>query len=71
MKTTDYEHTIEKLNENEQYLFRILAINSRGASEPKEMLTAVTVQEQRGENILTSSNYIIRNKQYTRSFYNV
>lgn len=48
LKLTDFEHTIEKLNENEQYLFRIRAINSRGASEPKELITAVTVQEQRG-----------------------
>lgn len=48
LKTTDFEHTIEKLNESEQYLFRIRAINSRGASEPKELVTAVTVQEQRG-----------------------
>lgn len=48
LKTTDLEHTIEKLNESEQYLFRIKAINSRGASDPKELVTAVTVQEQRG-----------------------
>ncbi|KAK5920276.1 hypothetical protein CgunFtcFv8_024102 [Champsocephalus gunnari] len=47
LKTTDFEHTIEKLNEKEQYLFRIKAVNSRGASEAKEMLTAITVQEQR------------------------
>lgn len=48
LKTTDFEYTMEKLNEGEQYLFRIRAVNSRGASEPKELLTAVTVQEQRG-----------------------
>lgn len=48
LQTTAFEHTIEKLNESEQYLFRIRAINSRGASEPKELVTAVTVQEQRG-----------------------
>ena len=48
LKLTDFEHTIEKLNENEQYLFRIRAINSRGASEPKELVTGITVQEQRG-----------------------
>lgn len=48
LKLTDFEHTIEKLNEKEQYLFRIRAINSRGASEPKELVAAVTVQEQRG-----------------------
>ena len=48
MKTTDFEYTITSLNENEQYLFRIKAVNSKGASEPKEIVTAVTVQEQRG-----------------------
>lgn len=48
MKITDLEYTINSLNENEQYLFRIRAVNSRGASEPKEIVTAVTVQEQRG-----------------------
>lgn len=48
LKITDFEHTVEKLNESEQFLFRIRAINSRGASEPKELVTAVTVQEQRG-----------------------
>ncbi|XP_061656401.1 titin-like isoform X2 [Syngnathoides biaculeatus] len=47
LKLTDFEHTIEKLNEKEQYLFRIKAINSRGASEAKELVTPVTVQEQR------------------------
>lgn len=48
LKTSDFEHTIEKLNESEQYLFRIKAVNSRGTSEAKELVTAVTVQEQRG-----------------------
>lgn len=48
LKLTDFEYTIEKLNENEQYLFRVRALNSRGISEPKEIVTPVTVQEQRG-----------------------
>uniref|UniRef100_A0AAY4B5V5 Fibronectin type-III domain-containing protein n=1 Tax=Denticeps clupeoides TaxID=299321 RepID=A0AAY4B5V5_9TELE len=48
LKTTDLEFKIVSLNENEQYLFRIRAVNSRGASEPKELVTPVTVQEQRG-----------------------
>lgn len=56
LKTTDLEHTIEKLNESEQYLFRIKGINSRGASDAKELLTAVTVQEQRGEKLTGNSN---------------
>lgn len=55
LKTTDFEHTIEKLNESEQYLFRIRAINSRGAGEPKELVTAVTVQEQRGNRLKKTS----------------
>uniref|UniRef100_A0A3Q3DI11 Fibronectin type-III domain-containing protein n=1 Tax=Hippocampus comes TaxID=109280 RepID=A0A3Q3DI11_HIPCM len=38
LKLTDFEHTIEKLNEGEQYLFRIKAINSRGAGEAKELV---------------------------------
>uniref|UniRef100_A0A8B9J739 Fibronectin type-III domain-containing protein n=1 Tax=Astyanax mexicanus TaxID=7994 RepID=A0A8B9J739_ASTMX len=48
LKLTDYEYTIDKLNESEQYLFRVRAVNSRGVGEPKETVTAVTVQEQRG-----------------------
>jgi len=48
LKLTDFEFTIVSLNENEQYLFRVRAVNSRGAGEPKETVTAVTVQEQRG-----------------------
>ncbi|XP_043104943.1 titin-like [Puntigrus tetrazona] len=47
LKLTDFEFTITSLNENEQYLFRVRAVNSRGAGEPKEIVTAVTVQEQR------------------------
>lgn len=49
LKLTDFEHTIEKLNEGEQYLFRVKAINSRGASEAKELVAPVTVKEQRGD----------------------
>ena len=48
LKMTDFEYTMEKLNENEQYMFRVMALNSRGPSEPKEMVSAVTVAEQRG-----------------------
>lgn len=49
LKLTDFEHTVEKLNESEQYLFRIRALNSRGASEARELVTAVTIQEQIGQ----------------------
>lgn len=52
LKITDFEHTIDKLNENEQYLFRVRAVNSRGASEPKELVAPITVQEQRGNSVL-------------------
>lgn len=48
LKLTDFEFTVVSLNETEQYLFRVRAVNSRGPSEPKEIVTAVTVQEQRG-----------------------
>lgn len=50
LKLTDFEFTIVSLNENEQYLFRVRAVNSRGPGEPKEIVTAVAVQEQRGMN---------------------
>lgn len=48
LKLTDFEYTIDKLNENEQYLFRVRALNSRGVGEAKEIVTPVTVQELRG-----------------------
>lgn len=53
LKLTDFEYTVEKLNEKEQYMFRIKAVNSRGASEPKELVTPITVQEQRGKSLQT------------------
>lgn len=48
MKTSDFEFTMTSLNTNDQFFFRVKAVNSRGASEPKELVTAVTVQEQIG-----------------------
>lgn len=48
LKTTDFQHTVVSLNENDQYIFRVRAVNCRGVSEPREMVTAVTVQEQKG-----------------------
>lgn len=57
LKLTDFEFTIMSLNENEQYFFRVRAVNSRGAGEPKEIVTAVTVQDQR-------SMYYDINKKY-------
>ncbi|KAK6485023.1 titin-like [Huso huso] len=47
VKPSVMDHTIISLNELEQYLFRVRATNSKGASEPREIVTAVTVQEQR------------------------
>lgn len=54
LKSTVLEHTITSLNESEQYLFRIRAINSRGISEPREIVSPVTIQEQRGNEIIQS-----------------
>ncbi len=48
VKSSLLQHTIVSLNENEQYLFRIRAENSRGVSEPRDLMTPVTIQEQRG-----------------------
>ncbi|KAJ8416943.1 hypothetical protein AAFF_G00328210 [Aldrovandia affinis] len=47
LKTTVFEHTIVSLNETEQYLFRVKAENSRGVSEAREIVSPVTIQEQR------------------------
>uniref|UniRef100_A0A493TY77 Titin n=1 Tax=Anas platyrhynchos platyrhynchos TaxID=8840 RepID=A0A493TY77_ANAPP len=47
VKPTIYEHTIISLNEGEQYLFRVRAQNQKGVSEPREIVTAVTVQDQK------------------------
>lgn len=48
VKTTDFEFTMTSLTEKDQFMFRVRAVNSRGASAPKELVAAVTVQEQRG-----------------------
>lgn len=48
VKSSVLQHTIVSLNENEQYLFRIRAENSRGVSEARDIMTPVTIQEQRG-----------------------
>lgn len=49
VKSSVLQHTVVSLNENEQYLFRIRAENSRGVSEPRDLMTPVTIQEQRGK----------------------
>lgn len=48
LKPTILEHTVISLNEGEQYLFRVRAQNEKGVSEPREIITAVTVQDLRG-----------------------
>lgn len=49
VKASVSHHTIQSLTENDQYLFRIRATNSRGASEPMDIVAPVTVQEIKGE----------------------
>ncbi|KAM7380980.1 hypothetical protein PAMP_004243 [Pampus punctatissimus] len=44
-KASVSQHTIQSLAENDQYLFRIRATNSRGASEPMDTVTPVTIQD--------------------------
>ena len=48
LKPTVLEHTVISLNEGEQCLFRVRAQNEKGVSEPREIVTAVTVQDLRG-----------------------
>jgi titin len=48
LKPTVLGHTVISLNEGEQYLFRVRAQNEKGVSEPREIVTAVTVQDLRG-----------------------
>ena len=42
------KHTITSLNENEEYLFRIRAQNDKGISDPRELITSVTIREFKG-----------------------
>lgn len=48
LKPTILEHTVISLNEGEQYSFRVRAQNEKGVSEPREIVTPVTVQDLRG-----------------------
>ena len=48
VKSSVSQHTVTSLTENEQYLFRIRATNSRGVSEAREIMSPITVQEQKG-----------------------
>lgn len=51
-KASVSRHTIQSLTENDQYLFRIRATNSRGASEPMDITSPVTIQEIKGKTAL-------------------
>lgn len=55
VKASVSQHTIESLAEKDQYLFRIRATNSRGASEPMDTVTPVTIQEITGKTALKDS----------------
>lgn len=50
-KASACQHTIQSLMENDQYLFRIRATNSRGSSEPMDIVTPVTIQEIKGKTL--------------------
>ena len=43
--------TIQSLMENDKYLFRLRATNSRGASEPMDTVTPVTIQDIKGKTV--------------------
>ncbi|KAI4788997.1 hypothetical protein KUCAC02_035499, partial [Chaenocephalus aceratus] len=45
VKASASQHTVTALTENDQYLFRVRATNSRGASEPMDTVTPVTIQD--------------------------
>lgn len=51
-KASASKQTIQSLVENDQYLFRIRATNSRGASEPVDTVTPVTIQDIKGKTAL-------------------
>lgn len=56
VKASVSTYTIQSLTENDQYLFRMRATNSRGASEPMDIVTPVTIQEIKGETSHHSRN---------------
>lgn len=49
VKASQSQHTIQSLTENDQYLFRIRATNSRGVSEPMDIVTPVIIRDIKGE----------------------
>lgn len=59
VKASVSKHTITSLTENEQYLFRIRATNSRGASEPMDTVTPVTIQDIKGKRPGVWSHFLL------------
>lgn len=57
VKASASQHTIQALTENDQYLFRIRATNSRGASEPMDIVTPVLIQDIKGKKPKHSLNH--------------
>lgn len=48
VKASVSQYTVQSLMENDQYLFRVRATNIRGASEPMDTVTPVTIQDIKG-----------------------
>lgn len=59
VKASVSQYTIQSLMENDQYLFRIRATNSRGPSEPMDTVTPVTIQDIKGETTSQHTQQII------------
>lgn len=57
VKSSVQRYTVDALTEKDQYLFRVKALNSRGASEPREITTPVTIEEQKGRLQFVLSDY--------------
>lgn len=49
VKSSVSKYTIQSLTEKDQYLFRLRATNSRGASEPMDTVTPVTIEDIKGK----------------------
>lgn len=49
VKAATVKHTIQSLMANDQYLFRVRATNSRGAGEPVDTVTPITIQDIKGK----------------------
>lgn len=56
VKASAFQHTVQSLTENDQYLFRVRATNSRGASEPMDIVTPITIQEIKGRKSMNADH---------------